>query len=62
MGMMDSIAAASMSMSEAKLSMAYETALMKKSMDAMETQAMSLIEDLAQAVPAPSQYSFDVYG
>lgn len=60
--MMDSIAAASMSMSEARFAAAYDTAIMKKSMDSMESQAETLINDMLAAVPAPSQYGFDVYG
>ena len=35
---------------------------MKKSMDSMESQAETLINDMLAAVPAPSQYNFDVYG
>lgn len=60
--MMDSIAAASMSLSQAQFASAYDTAIMKKSMDSMESQAVSLIQDMLVAVPAPSQYGFDVYG
>lgn len=60
--MMDSIAAASMSLSQAQFASAYDTAIMKKSMDSMESQAVSLIQDMLAAVPAPSQYGFDVYG
>lgn len=62
--MMDSIAAASMSMSQAQFATAYDTAIMKKSMDSMESQAEALINDMLAAVPlpAPSQYSFDMYG
>jgi len=60
--MMDSIAAASMSLSQAQFASAYDTAIMKKSMDSMESQAASLIQDMLAAVPAPSQYGFDVYG
>lgn len=60
--MMDSIAALSMSMSEARFAAAYDTAIMKKSMDSMENQAETLINDMLAAVPAPSQYGFDVYG
>ena len=60
--MMDSIAALSMSMSEARFAAAYDTAIMKKSMDSMESQAETLIDDMLAAVPAPSQYGFDVYG
>ena len=57
--MMDSIAAASMSMMQ--FASAYDTAIMKKSMDNMESQAQALINDMLAAVPAPSQYGFDVY-
>ena len=60
--MMDSIAALSMSMSEARFAAAYDTAIMKKAMDSMESQAETLINDMLAAVPAPSQYGFDVYG
>ena len=60
--MMDSIAALSMSMSQAQFAAAYDTAIMKKSMDSMESQAETLINDMLAAVPAPSQYGFDVYG
>ena len=59
--MMDSIAAASMSLSQAQFASAYDTAILKKSMDSMESQAETLINDMLAAVPAPSQYSFDVY-
>ena len=59
--MMDSIAAASRSMSQMQLASAYDTAIMKKSMDNMESQAQALINDMLAAVPAPSQYGFDVY-
>lgn len=58
----DGIVSASMSMSQERLSVAYGTALMKKSMDTMEGQAMSLINDMMGAVAAPSEYNFDVYG
>lgn len=60
--MMESIAAASMSMSQAQLATAYDMAVLKKSMTSMETQAEALIQDMLAAVPAPSQYNFDVYG
>ncbi len=59
--MMESIAAASMSMHQAQLASAYDTAIMKKSMDSMESQAEALINDMLAAVPAPNQYNFDVY-
>lgn len=50
-----------MGMQTAQLQGAYSTALMKRSMDDMESQAMSLINEMMNAVPAPAQYSFDVY-
>ena len=60
--MMESIAAASMSMSQMQFANAYDMAILKKSMESMETQAETLINDMLAAVPAPSQYGFDVYG
>ena len=60
--MMESIAAASMSMSQMQFQTAYDTAMVKKSMENMESQAETLINDMLAAVPAPSQYGFDVYG
>ena len=59
--MMESIAAASMSMSQLQFETAYDTAMLKKTMDSMESQAEAL-NDMLAAVPAPSQYGFDVYG
>ena len=53
--MMESIAAASMSMSQLQFETAYDTAVMKKSMDVMKSQAESLINDMLAAVPDPSQ-------
>ncbi len=53
MDMMNGIAAASVSMSAMQLETAYSTALLKKSMEGMEQQALSLLEDLAQTVPTP---------
>ena len=50
-----------MSMHQAQLASAYDTAIMKKSMDSMESQAEALINDMLAAVPAPSQYNVDVY-
>lgn len=50
-----------MGMQTAQLQGAYSTALMKRSMDDAESQAMSLINEMMEAVPAPAQYSFDVY-
>ena len=60
--MMDSIAAASMSMSEPQFASAYDTAIMKKSMDSMEMQAETLINDMLAAVPTPGQFGVDFYG
>ena len=62
--MMDSIASASMSMSQAQCELAYDMAVMKKSMNAQEQQAEALINDMLAGVPMniPSQYGFDVYG
>ena len=60
--MMDSIAAASMSMSQAQFESAYDMAVMKKSMNMQEQQAEMLINQMLAAVPVPpSQYGFDVY-
>ena len=39
----------------------YSYALLKRSMDDAESQAMALIEDMVAAVPAPAQYGFDVW-
>ena len=60
--MMESIAPASMSMSQMEFANAYDMAILKKSMESMEAQAETLINDMLAAVPAPSQYGFDVYG
>ena len=62
--MMESIAAASMSMSQAQFEQAYDIAVMKKSMTSQEQQAEALINDMLAGVPMniPSQYGFDVYG
>ena len=60
--MMESIAAASMSMSQMEFANAYDMAILKKSRESMEAQAETLINDMLAAVPAPSQYGFDVYG
>lgn len=54
MGSIDGIAAAAMSMSAMQLETACNTALLKESMESMEQQALSLISDLAQTVPAPA--------
>ena len=62
--MMENIAAASMSMSQAQFETAYDMAVMKTSMNAQEQQAEILLNEMLAAVPvqAPSQYGFDVYG
>ena len=62
--MMESIASASVSMSQAQFESAYDMADMKKSMNAQEQQAEALINDMLAGVPMniPSQYGFDVYG
>ncbi len=54
MGAINGIASASMTMSAMQLETACNTALLKKSMESMEQQALGLIEDLAQTVPAPA--------
>lgn len=51
-----------MSMSQMEFANAYDMAILKKSMESMEAQAETLINDMLAAVPAPSQYGFDVYG
>lgn len=63
MDMINGIAAASMSMSAMQLETAYSTALLKKSMEGMEQQALSLIDDMTQSVPVslPSQSYIDTY-
>ena len=57
------IAATSVSMSAMQLETAYSTALLKKSMESMEQQALSLIDDMAQSVPVsfPHQGYIDTY-
>ena len=50
-----------MGMQTAQLQGAYSTALMKRSMTDAESQAISLINEMISSVPAPAQYSFDVY-
>lgn len=59
--MMDAIASASVSMSQMEFANAYDMALLKKSMESMESQAETLINDMLAAVPAPGQYGLDVY-
>ncbi len=57
------IAAASMSISQMQLETAYSTAVLKKSMESMEQQAMNLISQMTQTVmvPATSQGHLDLY-
>lgn len=55
MGGINGVASASITMSGMQLEAACNTALLKKSMESMEQQAMSLIEGMTQAVPAPVQ-------
>ena len=50
-----------MGMQTAQIQGAYSTALMKRTMDDAESQAISLIQDMVASVPAPAQYAFDVY-
>lgn len=50
-----------MGMQNFELQSAYSTALMKRSMTDAESQALSLINDMVNAMSAPAQYSFDVY-
>ena len=49
-----------MGMQTAQIQSAYSTALMKRTMDDAESQALSLINDMVASVPAPAQYTFDV--
>lgn len=50
-----------MGMQMAQLQTNYSYGLMKRAMDDTESQAISLINDMVAAVPAPAQYSFDVW-
>lgn len=61
MGLDMGIAAAAMSMQNARLQASYSNAILKENMNNMEEQAMALISDMLEAVPAPAQYGFDVY-
>ena len=62
--MMDSIASASMSMSQAQFEQAYDIAVMKQSMNAQEQQAEMLIDQMLAGVPTniPSQGGLNVLG
>ncbi|MCI8284810.1 MAG: putative motility protein [Firmicutes bacterium] len=53
MGIENSIAAASVSMSQAKVQTSVNIALMKKSMDQQEAMAVSLVQDMMESIPAP---------
>jgi len=55
---MDGISA----MSAQAFAVNYDMALLKKTMENVSQQAMSMINDLVEAVPPPSEYNFDVYG
>lgn len=60
--MMDSIAAASMSLSAASLQQSYSIAMAKKAMDAQEATAQGLLEMLPQTPPASAGgHIIDVY-
>lgn len=50
-----------MGMQTAQIQSAYSTSLMERTMDDAESQAISLIQDMVNSVPAPAQYAFDVY-
>ena len=50
-----------MGMQMAQLQTNYTYGLMKRAMNDMESQALSLINDMVASVPAPAQYSFDVW-
>lgn len=58
---MDGIVASYMSMQAQNLQTAYTTAMMKMSMDSAKEQAAAMIDTMLEAVPAPSQYTFDVW-
>ena len=61
MGMMDSIAAASMSMSAAMFQQNYAIAVTKKMMDSQELAGQELLKML-EAVPTPAKGDYiDVY-
>ena len=49
-----------MGMQTAQIQGAYSTALMKRTIDDTESQALSLINEMVASVPAPPQYNFDV--
>ncbi|MDE7245323.1 MAG: hypothetical protein K2O18_15310 [Oscillospiraceae bacterium] len=49
-------------MSAQAFAMNYDMAMLKKTMENVAQQEISLINDLAEMVPPPSEYNFDVYG
>ena len=61
MDMVNGIAAASMSMSAMQFETAYSTALLKKSMEGMEQEILTLIKNIAQPAPAPGPGHIDTY-
>ena len=61
MGFGMDIVAGYMDMSALRLETAYNTAVMKMSMDDAKEQAVAMIDEMLEAVPAPSQYNFYVY-
>ena len=58
---MDGIMASYMNMQAQSLETAYNTAMMKMSMDSAKEQAAAMIDTMLEAVPAPAQYTFDVW-
>ncbi len=61
MGMMESIASASMSLSAAKTAQQYSISVAKKVMDTQELAAQELLEMLPQQPQIPKGQFIDVY-
>lgn len=60
MDIMESIAAASMTMSQMKIDNAYDIAMMKKTMDMQEQQAEILLDEMLSSLPNVSgSHGFD---
>lgn len=60
MDLMNSIAAASMTMSQMKVENAYDIAIMKKTMDMQEQQAEILLNEMLGSLPSVSgSHGFD---
>ena len=59
--MMDSIAAAAMSLSAASLQQSYSVAMAKKSMETQELAAQGLLEMLPRQAPMTQEGHIDVY-